>query len=199
MRVATILPLVAALAACAPTAEQGRAVAVQSAGVPSGETVPSGSESGRPAELGLRSRADNPCALVSASQLAEFGSFKPSSTKVDESGLGRSVSCSWQPASIVAGAHYSVVVYDFQFPYEVAERNLGSEWDNVEKTAVDGYPAITGFNSYGIVGCSTAVSVADGQIFMSGLLTSVESSPEYANPCDYSRRFASVIIKNLKG
>ncbi|MCP2097095.1 Protein of unknown function (DUF3558) [Actinosynnema pretiosum] len=149
--------------------------------------------------MSLRSRADDPCALVGVAQLAEFGSFKPSSVKVDESGLGKSVSCSWQPASVVVGAHYSVVVYDFHFPYEVAERNLGSEWDNVEKTAVDGYPAITGFNSYGIVGCSTAVSVADGQIFMSGLLTSVESSPEHANPCDYSRRFASVIVKNLKG
>ncbi|WP_157767589.1 DUF3558 domain-containing protein [Actinosynnema pretiosum] len=197
--VVVIASLVTALAACSPDAESGKPVAAGSPASSSARTAPPGTGAARPAELDLKPYADDPCALVTASQLAEFGSFKSPTIAVDESGPGKSVDCSWQPANIVLGAQYSIGVYDFELPYDVLKRNMGQQWDNLDETTIDGYPAITGFNSYGIVGCSSAVSVADGRVFLSGLLTSVENSPEYANPCDYSKRFAAVVLKNLKG
>lgn len=142
----------------------------------------------RPREVRLD--GEDPCALLTAGQLAEFGiagAGKPIPVKVYET-----TGCSWT----ATGAGYRLI----PVPTEGIEAWTGGERaaKPTETGPVLGFPAITVTVPSDTASCDVMVDMAEGQYLVASF-TGAGAGDQGTEPCDGARRLAEAAVHNLLG
>lgn len=116
----------------------------------------------RPTDVSLN--GDNPCSVLTSAQQSQFG-LTPGVPGLPDQLANSSPTCNYRPVTVPSSAEITVVVDTAVGIQLLLNPDLA---DNVRQVSVGGFPAldVTLKPPDLLQGCSTAVSVAAGQMFL---------------------------------
>lgn len=192
-----MLSVVAGTAACT-SAQQGTPIANPGAGASPGYQAPTSAGAAislppRPADVPLT--GVDPCALLTAPQQAELGVTK-GLRGLPAQLADNSPTCDYRFADGTPGAEYNIAVDTADGIQRYLDPTLAA---NVARVSIAGFPAldITLKSPDLLQGCTTAVSVADGQMFMVNLGQPATGTTT-AQSCASTERVAGAVLTTAK-
>lgn len=190
--------LIMGLAAACTSAGPGAPTTNPRAGTAPSYQAPTNSAGGvtlppRPTDIALA--GVDPCTLLTAAQRARLG-VTTGIKGLPAQLANNSPTCDYRFADNTPGAEYNVAVDTAEGIQLYLDPSLAA---NVERTSIAGFPAldITLKSPDLLQGCTTAVSVADGQMFMVNLGQPARGTTT-AQSCAGTERVAAAVLATAK-